>query len=536
MAFSGVAGCGGCACEACVCAADPSCCSDTWDLLCAARCQYDCGGDCGLSCGDGLCYAPSETCETCADDCGDCPTGGVDPTTVPGCFESNDGGCDGCPCEAVVCAEDPDCCNDDWDEDCTQLCFEEGHCGTDPGCVPRDEEGCDGCACEAAVCAEESGCCTDEWNDDCVELCQEAGSCQGTPTDPTCGDGACNGDETCEGCPGDCGACAAVCGDGACNGAEACATCPGDCGVCAGACGDGACDAGEDCASCPGDCGACPVNCGDDTCDADETCDNCPADCTCSCGDGNCNGAETILTCHGDCAPGWMSAGGADFHGQALYDDVNSCGMCHGGATLNGGVRSCELCHPGWKTNCTFCHGGMDNQLGSPPWGVDDETETSARQVGAHTAHVSASATKVAYDCSMCHVVPTDIFSAGHIDGDGFAELSMSDCNGGSYASPTCSSVYCHGNGKSTNAGGSATWTGGGMGCQSCHPSNNLSNTHGDHGFACGTCHGLTVSGSSTIIDPVMHINCVKDVSGSFNYNASNRQCSSISCHGSETW
>jgi hypothetical protein len=45
-----------------------------------------------------------------------------------------------------------------------------------------------------------------------------------------CGDGICNGSETCSSCLADCDAC--VCGDGICNGSESCSSCSGDCGFC----------------------------------------------------------------------------------------------------------------------------------------------------------------------------------------------------------------------------------------------------------------------------------------------------------------
>lgn len=51
------------------------------------------------------------------------------------------------------------------------------------------------------------------------------------PSKPVCGDKVCNGSETCENCPEDCGICP-YCGDGMCNGDETCNTCPLDCGVC----------------------------------------------------------------------------------------------------------------------------------------------------------------------------------------------------------------------------------------------------------------------------------------------------------------
>ena len=85
------------------------------------------------------------------------------------------------------------------------------------------------------------------------------GPCQPPCPTPVCGDGECNGDETCETCPEDCGACAPVCGDGECNGDETCETCPEDCGACAPVCGDGECNGDETCETCPEDCGTCPT-------------------------------------------------------------------------------------------------------------------------------------------------------------------------------------------------------------------------------------------------------------------------------------
>jgi len=54
-----------------------------------------------------------------------------------------------------------------------------------------------------------------------------------TPT-PVCGDGTCNGTETCSSCPADCGACPPTerCGDGICQDYETCSSCALDCGEC----------------------------------------------------------------------------------------------------------------------------------------------------------------------------------------------------------------------------------------------------------------------------------------------------------------
>jgi hypothetical protein len=80
------------------------------------------------------------------------------------------------------------------------------------------------------------------------------------------------------------------CGDGVCNGAESCSSCSYDCGSCpppAAYCGDGVCNGSESCSSCAGDCGACPPPdggyCGDGVCAYPETRTNCRADCLYTC-------------------------------------------------------------------------------------------------------------------------------------------------------------------------------------------------------------------------------------------------------------
>jgi hypothetical protein len=59
-----------------------------------------------------------------------------------------------------------------------------GQCASDPipwcngGCYYSDEPGCDGCNCEAQVCAEKPTCCSENWGSICVQLCnQKYGGC-----------------------------------------------------------------------------------------------------------------------------------------------------------------------------------------------------------------------------------------------------------------------------------------------------------------------------------------------------------------------
>jgi hypothetical protein len=102
------AGCETTICEAAVCACDPFCCDVVWDDACAST---GFGGGCGaqLLCGT-LCEA------------GSCCVANV----VPGCNDE--------VCEAIVCAEDPFCCDNMWDSVCVSEAI--AFCGD----LCRDEE------------------------------------------------------------------------------------------------------------------------------------------------------------------------------------------------------------------------------------------------------------------------------------------------------------------------------------------------------------------------------------------------------------
>jgi outer membrane protein OmpA-like peptidoglycan-associated protein len=246
-----------------------------------------CDNTCKLEavCGDGQCFV-DESCETCAQDCGECPP------------ECGDGECNG-------------------DETC-ETC--EGDCGACPDPECGDGE-CNG----------------DETCETCVDDCGECAA--------ECGDGECNGDETCETCEGDCGDCAAECGDGECNGDETCETCIDDCGECAAECGDGECNGDETCETCVDDCGECAAECGDGECNGDETCESCEADCgACAapeCGDGECNGDETCESCEADCG-----ACAAPECGDGICNGEENCDSCPGdcGDCPDGYGGECDSC------------------------------------------------------------------------------------------------------------------------------------------------------------------------------------------------
>ncbi len=112
---------------------------------------------------------------------------------------------------------------------CQLPACEEGKCvvvEAPPGTACDDGQECtvgDSClegACDQFEAVECEWDCEDEEDEDgdfltdCKDPdCYGVGDCK----PPECGDEECNGSETCEGCPGDCGECPAICGDGILN-------------------------------------------------------------------------------------------------------------------------------------------------------------------------------------------------------------------------------------------------------------------------------------------------------------------------------
>ncbi len=166
-----------------------------------------------------------------------------------------------------------------------------------------------------------------------VQTCNGAGSgysvCDCPPA-ARCGDGTCNGMETCSTCAGDCGQCAAVCGDRTCNGTETCMSCPGDCMPCPTMprCGDSTCNGSETCTTCSDDCGICPPRCGDGTCNGAETCTSCV---------GDCGACETMCT---PCATNADCGAGSDGCFPRRCDGARGCyATATSGCALIGGIR-----------------------------------------------------------------------------------------------------------------------------------------------------------------------------------------------------
>ncbi|MEQ9501089.1 MAG: c-type cytochrome domain-containing protein [Deltaproteobacteria bacterium] len=235
-----------------------------------------------------------------------------------------------------------------------------------------------------------------------------------------------------------------------------------------------------------------------------------------------------------------------EVHGPDLKQGEQDCRDCHG-VDLTGGVGpSCDDCHTqGWRTTCTFCHGGTADDTGAPPRDLNGVTDYIALSFAPHTEHV-VGARHPAYDCTTCHTKPEDVLSTNHIFGDpvrGVAEVRFEQglSPEGTYADGTCDNLYCHGNGRAT---GSAARNDGARLCDSCHPSRisgrdawaTMSGEHEDHlreGVDCSECHAATVDDASAIVGPMLHVNGTPDLAFPPGTITRNVTCSGT-CHGED--
>ncbi len=276
-------------------------------------------------------------------------------------------------------------------------------------------------------------------------------------------------------------------------------------------------------------------------------------------------GAPTLTCsstyCHGNFAGGASATPTWNVAGQL------SCTACHGdpptAAQGHPQNTNCAACHgAGYSTttvaaathvdgvvtltgaeSCTSCHGtagragvtGADgNQAAAPPIDTTGATSASIARVGAHLAHVNgarAPALSSPIGCAVCHPVPT---LNRHANGTTQVTFTGLAVTGGittaSYASPSCSATYCHGN----FAGGAGTaaapvWNlnpAAQLGCTSCHGNPPAQSTGHPQNDACGTCHGAGYSKTGATTGTVVaatHVNGTVDLVAA-------ESCTS--CHG----
>lgn len=181
-------GCDNEECCTAVCICDPFCCAVQWDWFCAHQ-----GFDADCLCGPGMCGGANTP------ECAYCQDLPLCPTDASGdcCTPNGSPGCEGTACCETVCAEDPFCCNTEWDFLCANAallvcpeCTPGPHCG-DPTlgdcCEANETTHCEDEECCETVCAVDPFCCEVAWDGICADfahdLCPEL-----CPTGPTvCG-------------------------------------------------------------------------------------------------------------------------------------------------------------------------------------------------------------------------------------------------------------------------------------------------------------------------------------------------------------
>ncbi len=262
----------------------------------------------------------------------------------------------------------------------------------------------------------------------------------------------------------------------------------------------------------------------------------------------------------GDCRERWNPGeiyhpdgyGAAAVHGLDFKLQADTCNNCHGDQLLGcAGAVSCDNCHDGghplgWRENCTYCHGGLENDSGAPPTDLDRTTAANAITFTAHTKHLSGD-THPVFDCNQCHVQPTDVSSPGHSfdETKGAAEVVFAGglSPAASFDGPgtaSCSNLYCHGTGL---APGDYAVSQGKTTCDSCHGTakdrlDNLTYDHTRHmnaqrtleALTCASCHANTDK-AGAIVDGTTHVDGQIQVEmAGVTYDPSTKTCNG-SCH-----
>lgn len=243
-------------------------------------------------------------------------------------------------------------------------------------------------------------------------------------------------------------------------------------------------------------------------------------------------------------------------HGMEAKFQEQACASCHGERLEGAGnAVSCDSCHPaGWRTNCTFCHGAVENDTGAPPLYIDGTTDSERTAFTVHDEHVTPSANHAAFDCVQCHVKPEDVLSPGHLfvqdTSAGTAEVTFLAglSPDAAWSGEGCSALYCHGSGLRSD--GAIEADAGDRACDSCHPNQSSGaggwetmsgrhELHLDEGFVCSECHASVVSGGTpgpsgaagTIVSPERHVDGIVENEFPSGMVFDDGSCTGV-CHG----
>ncbi len=253
----------------------------------------------------------------------------------------------------------------------------------------------------------------------------------------------------------------------------------------------------------------------------------------------------TNVYCHGGA---FADSNGTNQAPRWVADDAQvQCGTCHGlpPAAPHPPIAECVMCHPkvvdadkklvdrsrhidgqislgDESGKCNGCHGGPDNP--APPRDLHGNTDPTMVSVGLHQNHVrAASGLSAPVPCSACHLVPSTVYDAGHIDaplparvfpatpaymGQAIADGAMATWD---HDKGTCTNVYCHGGGTKILADQTPTiqrirsWTDttAKPECGTCHgipPQDGLKGHVGASLATCFQCHPSTIDAHGDLI------------------------------------
>lgn len=230
---------------------------------------------------------------------------------------------------------------------------------------------------------------------------------------------------------------------------------------------------------------------------------------------------------------------------------------CHSTVQGTGGTGAPVYATPSWtntapnNVQCGSCHK------------ADGSGDGTMMDSGSHTKHVAA--TEYNKACSTCHN-GAGANTSEHVNN--VINVAIDTTYGGAYngsaSSPgnhepgqgygSCSSVYCHSDGKTTPTYvASVSWGGSATNCTSCHGGADgatggagtaLSDNHALHtgvtySYGCTDCHNSVASSNSTISDKGLHVNMQKNINfassrggAGASYTPGTGTCSTTYCHG----
>lgn len=235
-------------------------------------------------------------------------------------------------------------------------------------------------------------------------------------------------------------------------------------------------------------------------------------------------------------------------HDKSKGNSAAYCNVCHKHDSLNGSFSgACNACH-GYPPMADYA-GGQDGYAAGYSRAMESDSK--------HARH-AAGGSNYQYSCDQCHKGNV------HIDGN-FVQV-FQDSNGTiaaiggmtpSYASPTCTTVYCHSDGKGT-ATAPGWYDAGTLDCKGCHGGGGTAgepiyantgvgtpkaNSHQKHinltptvADSCDICHTQTTTTGTSITGKQLHVNGAIDVTfnpskaGSATYVSATKTCNAY-CH-----